>query len=183
MLADGKTIYHDSPQNVIPFFKKLGKEFGKYKNPADQLLKLANDPKSFDMDMPSLLEQTKDFWKNDEIRRYTGTGYRKTSVVRRANICRQFWYLSCRNVQFYARNPMGLLAMVLISFFSAGMMSQIFQGVGLQEIQDPREIKGPIWKKKGKYQKMMADNMRVSKDYLGFIFFCATDQFLSIAIG
>jgi ABC-type multidrug transport system ATPase subunit len=35
VLSDGNTIYHDSPQNVIPFFKKLGLEFGKYKNPAD----------------------------------------------------------------------------------------------------------------------------------------------------
>lgn len=30
------------------FFSTLGLEFGKYKNPADQILKLASSPQSFD---------------------------------------------------------------------------------------------------------------------------------------
>jgi hypothetical protein len=38
--------------------------------------------------MQSLLEKTKDFWDDNQVRRYTGSkGVRKTNINRRANIC------------------------------------------------------------------------------------------------
>ena len=71
---------------------------------------------------------------------------------------------------------MGLMAMIFISIFQATMMAMIFEGVGLEEIWDPEELKKiPFWRRKQAAREYLAHNSRVSKDYLGFIFFCATD--------
>ena len=51
VLCDGNQIYNDKPDMVRQFFNKLGLNFGKYTNPADQLLKLANKPESFSEDL------------------------------------------------------------------------------------------------------------------------------------
>lgn len=55
LLSEGNQLYNDKPANVKSFFNKLGLDFGRYTNPADQLLKLANNPEKFD---PNLTLQT-----------------------------------------------------------------------------------------------------------------------------
>ena len=42
----GIKVYYDSPKNFKNFFKQFGVELGKYKNPADELLKFANSQES-----------------------------------------------------------------------------------------------------------------------------------------
>ena len=44
ILSDGYTFYNDSPANASKFLLGLNIKFGKYVNPADWLIKLANDP-------------------------------------------------------------------------------------------------------------------------------------------
>jgi ABC-type multidrug transport system ATPase subunit len=44
LLAEGHTIYNGSTQGTKDFLESLGIKFNKYTNPADLLLKLANDP-------------------------------------------------------------------------------------------------------------------------------------------
>ena len=44
----GIKVYYDKPTNVKHFFKQFGVELGKYKNPADELLKFANSAENLD---------------------------------------------------------------------------------------------------------------------------------------
>ena len=44
----GIKVYYDTPKNVKNFFNQFGVELGKYKNPADELLKFANSPENLD---------------------------------------------------------------------------------------------------------------------------------------
>ena len=44
VLAEGFTIYNGPTLGVKAFLESLGLSFGKYTNPSDLLLKLANDP-------------------------------------------------------------------------------------------------------------------------------------------
>ena len=47
VLSDGNQIYNDKPEAVIDYFQQLGLSIGKYVNPADELLKMANCPEKF----------------------------------------------------------------------------------------------------------------------------------------
>lgn len=74
---------------------------------------------------------------------------------------------------------------MIIALFQAFMSSSVFNGVGgrkLYDLEELNKIKIP-WKKKQLYEKYMEYNQGIVKDYHGFAFFCATDQFLTIAIG
>ena len=52
LLADGRLIYNDKPSKVSEFFQRLaGAQLGRYVNPADSLLKLANQPQSISNDL------------------------------------------------------------------------------------------------------------------------------------
>ena len=44
IISDGNTIFNDTPKNASSYLKKLNIKFGKYVNPADWLIKLANGP-------------------------------------------------------------------------------------------------------------------------------------------
>ena len=59
LLSEGNLVFNDKPSNVTKFFNMIGLEFGKYRNPADQLLKLANCPEKFDpnLNIDKLLER------------------------------------------------------------------------------------------------------------------------------
>ena len=67
-------------------------------------------------------------------------------------------------------------------------MCTIFQGVGEKRLWDIEgEIKKlPLHKRmifsRSKAQELVIENIQIVKDYYGFIFFCATDQFLSITM-
>jgi len=63
-------------------------------------------------------------------------------------------------------------------------MCAVFQGVGSERIWDFDDLKkfiNPL-KKLREAKFYVAHNEQVAKDYNGFVFFCATDQFLSIAV-
>jgi ABC-type multidrug transport system ATPase subunit len=51
LLSEGFTIYNGPPSEAKVFLDNLGVKFGKYTNPADVLLKLANDPKLINKDL------------------------------------------------------------------------------------------------------------------------------------
>lgn len=51
ILSDGYTFYNDTPLNASKYLQNLGIKFGKYVNPADWLIKLANDPKAINEDL------------------------------------------------------------------------------------------------------------------------------------
>lgn len=52
LLADGRLIYNDKSNKVADYFKKLADvQLGRYVNPADYLLKLANQPSSISKDL------------------------------------------------------------------------------------------------------------------------------------
>ena len=62
-------------------------------------------------------------------------------------------------------------------------MSMIFHDVGTQRIWDFEDVKKvPLWNRKKVATEYATHNLQVSKDYNGFIFFCASDQFISIAV-
>ena len=48
MAEGGNTIFNGRVDKLELFFKNHGIKFGKYTNPADVLLRLANDPRSLD---------------------------------------------------------------------------------------------------------------------------------------
>lgn len=61
------------------------------------------------------------------------------------------------------------------------MMSAAFHGVGGATLKDMDDLKKiPIWRRKQAASEYLAHNFQVVKDYNGFVFFCATDQFISI---
>ena len=75
--------------------------------------------------------------------------------------------------------------MLIISIFQSSLMCAVFQGIGKERIWDYEDLKKFKFrkvKKLGEARKYVAHNEQVSKDYNGFVFFCATDQFLSIAV-
>lgn len=47
VLSEGNQIYNDKPRQVLKYFHEIGLTLEKYKNPADQLLKLASCPEKF----------------------------------------------------------------------------------------------------------------------------------------
>ena len=88
-----------------------------------------------------------------------------------------------RNLQFVIRNPQGLRALLIVSIFQSFLMSSIFQDVGTQRIWDFKDInKFALWKRKKIAIEYANHNKQVAKDYNGFVFFCASDQFISIAV-
>ena len=64
------------------------------------------------------------------------------------------------------------------------MISSFFTGVGSKKLIDIDKImKMPLWKRKKELDKAIEWNTAVAKDYHGFAFFAATDQFVAIAVG
>ena len=64
------------------------------------------------------------------------------------------------------------------------MMSAAFHGVGAARLYDMDDIKKvPLRRRKQVASEYLAHNFQVVKDYNGFVFFCATDQFISIVFG
>jgi hypothetical protein len=58
----------------------------------------------------------------------------------------------------------------------------LFQGVGEKRIWDFKDLdKIPLWNRKKRAREYISHNQQVSKDYNGFVFSCATDQFMTIA--
>lgn len=51
ILSDGYTFYNDKPGKASQYLLGLNIKFGKYVNPADWLIKLANDPQSINADL------------------------------------------------------------------------------------------------------------------------------------
>lgn len=67
------------------------------------------------------------------------------------------------------------------------MMCTIFEGVGERRLWDVEEEIKKIPKlriklKKQRAMELVSQNMQTIKDYHGFIFFCASDQFISITL-
>ena len=72
ILSDGDTFFNDSPRNAVPYLLNLNIKFGKYINPADWLIKLANDPSSIhpDLTLEILMENYEKSYKHlSEIER------------------------------------------------------------------------------------------------------------------
>lgn len=104
---------------------------------------------------------------------------------RRANFFQQLYYLIKRNIIGALRNPRGMNAVLMVSIFQSLMMCTIFEGVGQKRLWDiESEVKKiprlQIKKKKERAIELVSENMTIVKDFNGFIFFCATDQYISI---
>lgn len=62
-------------------------------------------------------------------------------------------------------------------------MSSIFHDIGSQRIWDFKDIdKVPLWRRPKMAREYAKHNMQVAKDFNGFVFFCASDQFITIAV-
>lgn len=201
-------MYNDEPENVQKFFHSIGRDFGKYKNPADELLKLANQKENgksdfangkingtvynFDDDNERKLPPQESSISKSNIIVTSSTSIRSMFInnygYRKANFFKQLYYLIKRNFIGAVRNPRGMGAVLFISFFQSAVMCSIFLGVGEKRLIDVQaEIdkipKVRIFMRKEKALEMITLNLQTIKDYAGFIFFCATDQFLSITFG
>jgi hypothetical protein len=90
----GVQVYHDQPRGVKSFFRSLGVELPKYKNPADELLKFANSPEN--------LERLKDVEtgvvEDPSLDLTLNKGLISNPVNRRANFCQQVYHLGKRNL-------------------------------------------------------------------------------------
>ena len=103
---------------------------------------------------------------------------------RQASFISQFYHLIVRNIQTYYRKIKGVRAIFIIALFQALMISSFFTGVGSKKLIDIDKImKMPLWKRKKELEKAIEWNTVVAKDYHGFAFFAATDQFVAIAVG
>ena len=78
-----------------------------------------------------------------------------------------------------------------MTFLQCFLMCSVFQGVGSRVLtfEYEKEI-NKKWRWKKPSQKVIdtimdeiKTNQSVLRDYLGFIFYCSSDQFISIAIG
>ena len=114
IISEGHTIFNDTPLNASPFLKKLNIKFGRYVNPADWLIKLANDPQSVnpELTVEKLAElSSKDYRHVSEIERSTmfGTGLVNKNFIRRGRersvgFFRQFRLLWMRQFMYTYRN-------------------------------------------------------------------------------
>ena len=111
----GIKVYYDSPKHVKHFFHHFGIELTKYKNPADELLKFANNPENLNRlkeVQPESLTLDEPFSEYSLNKRLV-----ENPINRRANFFQQLFYLGRRNLEFAFRNPHNFAALFFISFF------------------------------------------------------------------
>lgn len=74
-----------------------------------------------------------------------------------------------------------MLALYSMSLFQCWLMCVVFHGVGAKRIWDFEEVKKvKPWKREKVFREYLDHNLEVAKDYNGFVFFQATDMFISI---
>lgn len=182
MLAEGYTIYNGSTKGVVPYLEDMGVQFHKYTNPADLLLKLANDPllikenlNFLDLSMSSAKNYAPLTESEKELMRDGGMMTNNFSVIgdtRNVNIFKQFWLLCKRTWLYTNRNPMSVQALIMIALFNSFILSSLYHGTG----KDTLEF-FPMT------QDTFAHNKRVQQNWVGITYYFASDMFISMCMG
>lgn len=115
LLAEGYTIFNGNTRDVVPYLQSLGIKFGKYTNPADILLKLANDPTLIDkqLSVPKLSLQSAEKYEkiSDEEKEAIFSQFRllqnfsEIGAERKTTFLKQFLLLCKRMMLYVKRNP------------------------------------------------------------------------------
>ena len=185
---------------ILKYFEDKGFVFKKYTNLADWMLTLAMDTKTLNANQ-SLRQLAREcrIQYDQDIRKQTDYFAQKdehdhsfTTMAqnRQTSFFKEFWLLFKRNLVFLWRYPKSTKAFVLMTFCQCFLMCSVFEGVGGRRLNLDYEK----WLKKKRWipprqeviDQILEDiktNQTIMRDYLGFIFYCSSDQFISIAIG
>lgn len=172
VLSEGQTVYNGTPQKAIKFLKDVGASLPRYFNPADQLLKLAHDPKIIDekLSVKSVAEKVQREYERPTIPRHLNSSFNDQEASRKSSCCHQFWMIFKRQMTIAYRLPVGMIALVIMAFINSFMLSSVFGGVAGHKIKipgiDPFDSNDPLF---------VAVNTRYGKNWMGVINFAATD--------
>ena len=100
------------------------------------------------------------------------TDFKKMGLTRKTSWCRSFCLLWVRGQQYSLRNPFALWALFGMSIFVCLIIRSILGGVGNERfITTPFDL------------DFINHTKRVQMDYLGAVFYVATDQFICLSLG
>jgi len=105
ILASGHTIYNASTKNkdITQFFEQIDVSFGKYSNPSDSLLKLANAPKKLNEDLTIPGLESICMRDNLALSQHANDNFAsniRDMNKRQTNFCKQLFYLMKRNILY-----------------------------------------------------------------------------------
>lgn len=119
-----------------------------------------------------------DYFKERDSMDFTFTSL---AYNRSTSCCHQFWLLFKRNMVFAWRNPKSIRAFFVMTIVQAFLMCAIFEDVAASDY----DFKTPLNKfaRPKRRLKVHLQNVENLRFLHGFTFYCASDQFISIAIG
>ena len=184
LLSEGHTVYNGPPRMVKPYFEAFGLQMSNYSNPADKLSIIASMPRTvlrsdttIELLASACLEQLVEhtILKEDEKRDWERKLNTRFSVIarqREVSFCLQWWLLYKRFMIYTWRNPISILFLVFLVFFTAFLHASIFGGIGAEQFNtNPFD--------KTAYSK----NVEIVGNLIGMSFLVCSDQFINMLFG
>ena len=140
-LSNGSQVYLGPPDDSLrTYFSEMGVQMPKYCNPADFLLKIANEPEKYGTDFAHLTSEK----QQNKIREYARNGRGKNDkeyiehvIANDVEIVKynlQFKEIFMRTSMMALRAPTAIIGLIGISSFASFLTNSIFAGVGKSEI-------------------------------------------------
>jgi ATP-binding cassette, subfamily G (WHITE), eye pigment precursor transporter len=166
VLQDGCQVYQGYVADLPNYFMSLNCKIGKYQNPADYIIKLAQVPELCNPDLDNdKLEQTYESEFRhviaDQIakdtRKFDGLSTRIDSLGadRTASLLTQFTCCFVRNLQFLLRNPRSLRAVMFQAVFTGLLVLGLYANIGTSFTDFDQIYTDPTGATFGAYQQYL----------------------------
>ena len=146
-LSDGYTIYNGPPEQCFAYMQQFGLRSLSHTNPADKMSIIAALPKKIlrkDITINMLAKECEKQLKKynhiqiDEKHMACSILSRRFTMIeesRKVGWCTQFSLLYKRNMTSALRNPLQLLAVVILGLIQSFLLVCLFGGVGAEKIE------------------------------------------------
>lgn len=170
-LSDGYTIYNGAPEMSAVYMQQFGLKELKHTNPADKMSIIAAEPRSIlnpYVTIEELYNKCRQLLRNnltlqiDEKSLAASTLSRRFTLIeetRKVGTLRQIALLFQRNMTQSCRNPLQLIAIVLLGCIQSFIFVSVFYGVGSDTIN-------------------LTGSETTIMNWLGLVFLTSSDQFI-----
>ena len=168
-------MYNGPPDRAALYFSQFDMRIPQFCNPADKLSIAAAQPRTMmrkDITLMELSEACKTQLKeNLELGTFHDYSYlnRKFTAMeadKQVSFFKQIWLLFNRNMLTALRNPLQLLAVVLLGFIQSFFLSSLFHGAGDAHITYDID-----------------HDRQVITNWIGMVFLSLSDQFIIVSFG
>ena len=140
MLSEGYLIYNGPPDKVGSYFEQFGMSIPQFSNPADKISIAAAQPRTVmnhDITLMKLASECETQLKENQVINedlqsevQMNRCFTEMEAEKQVSFFKQLWLLYCRNMTTALRNPLQLVAVVILGLVQSFLIDSLFHDVG-----------------------------------------------------